>query len=246
MNLYIRSNNFIELRTIDEETRNLILILPGGGYQRTSPREGIPVCLTYEKEGYHTAIYHYRETLLKHPFLAEEGKAFLVQLKQMKCINQIFILGFSAGGHFACHLAELYPDMIDGTILAYPVITSDPRFAHHDSVRRLMGEPLTPEKLDTFSLEKHVSRQMKPIFIWHTMDDVVVPVENTLFLLSALRDKGIQVECHLYPKGQHGLSLATQETSFEDMDPILFEQSNKDVASWVSLSKTFLKGLEND
>lgn len=243
MNLYQSSQNYVEVRLIDSNQRDLILILPGGGYQRTSEREGIPVCLTYEKEGYHTAIYHYRETLLIHPHLAKEGQAFLTQLSALKEVNRIFILGFSAGGHFACHLSELYPDLIQGTILAYPVITGDPTYAHQDSVYRLMGGVVSDENVHTFSLEKHVPHAMNPVFVWHTMDDVVVPVENTLFLVNALHQKGIKVECHLYPKGRHGLSLATRETTFEDMDPIEFEQTNKDVASWVNLSKTFLKGL---
>lgn len=243
MELYIKSKNKVELRLIDSKKRDLLLILPGGGYQRTSPREGIPVCLAYEQEGYHTAIYHYRETLLTHPNLAEEGKSFLLKLKEMDLVNRIFVLGFSAGGHFACHLSELYPELIQGTILAYPVITSDTQFAHHDSIERLMGGNLSSENIDAFSLEKHVPKNMNPVFIWHTMDDTVVPVENSLCLVDALRKQGIKVECHLFPTGRHGLSLATRETTFEDMDPIEFEHSNRDVSSWVNLSKIFLKGL---
>ncbi len=244
MNLYIQSQNRVELRLIDQKKRDLVLILPGGGYQRTSPREGVPVAKVYEASGFHTAIYHYRETLLIHPYLAEEGKAFIENLLGFDCIDRVFILGFSAGGHFACHLAQLYPQLISGSILAYPVITSDPRYAHQDSIHRLMGGNLSEENLNTFSLEKHVHSKMGPVFIWHTMDDTVVPVENAFLLTSACHEQGVKVECHLYPKGRHGLSLATFETSFEDMDPLAFEQENKDIQSWAELSVTFLKGIK--
>jgi predicted esterase len=244
MNIYINSQNHVEVRLIDQKKRDLVLILPGGGYQRTSPREGIPVAKVYEAEGFHTAIYHYRETLLIHPKLAEEGKALIMNLLSLEVVSRVFILGFSAGGHFACHLSELYPALISGTILAYPVITSDPRYAHQDSINRLMGGHLSEENINIFALEKHVHPSMKPVFIWHTMDDVVVPVENALLLVHALHQKGIKVECHLYPKGRHGLSLGTLETSFEDMDPSAFDIENRDIQSWASLSVTFLKGIQ--
>jgi acetyl esterase/lipase len=245
MKLYITSQNHVELRWIDQKKRDIVLICPGGGYQRTSPREGIPVAKVYEQRGFHTAIYHYRETLLTHPYLAEEGKLFLEKLTNMNLVNRVFILGFSAGGHFACQLSELYPTLIAGSILAYPVITSDHRYAHQDSIFRLMGGNLSLENLDIFSLEKHVHSSMKPIFVWHTMDDVVVPVENTLLLVHACHQANVKVECHLYPQGRHGLSLGNRETSFEDMDPLAFEEENQDVSSWAELSLTFLEGIKS-
>lgn len=242
MRLFHESQNRIDIRFINGQVRDIVLILPGGGYQRTSPREGIPVANIYEAAGFHTAIYHYRETLLTYFDLIHESKILLDQLKNLPQVRKVFILGFSAGGHLACMLSEMFPDIIKGTVLSYPVITSDDRFSHKDSIVRLFGGLPTKEHKALFSLEHHVHAKMSPVFVWHTMDDRVVPVENTLRLVYHLRKKGVKVECHLYPKGPHGLSLGTKETSFEDMDPNLFESSYKDISSWVHLSMTFLKG----
>ena len=50
-----------------------------------------------------------------------------------------------------------------------------------------------------------------PVFVWHTMEDQTVPVENTLLLLTALRRAGVPCEVHLFEKGRHGTSISTAE-----------------------------------
>ena len=54
---------------------------------------------------------------------------------------------------------------------------------------------------------------MPPVFIWHTITDQAVPVENSLLMIHACRDAGVSVEAHLFPQGGHGLSLATVDTA---------------------------------
>ena len=39
--------------------RPLVLVVPGGGYNHVSPREGDPVALQFAAAGYHTAVLHY-------------------------------------------------------------------------------------------------------------------------------------------------------------------------------------------
>ena len=50
-----------------------------------------------------------------------------------------------------------------------------------------------------------------PTFLWHTYEDTIVPVENSLLYASALRRNKIPFELHIFPKGDHGLSLCTEE-----------------------------------
>ena len=40
--------------------RPLVLVVPGGGYNHVSPREGDPVALQFAAAGYHTAVLTYR------------------------------------------------------------------------------------------------------------------------------------------------------------------------------------------
>ena len=59
------------------------------------------------------------------------------------------------------------------------------------------------------SLENQVNTSTPPAFLWHTTEDTIVPVENSMLYASALRQKEIPFELHIYPKGGHGLSLTT-------------------------------------
>ena len=62
------------------------------------------------------------------------------------------------------------------------------------------------------SLEDRVGSHTPPTFLWHCADDGCVPVENTLFYMQALSKNKIPFECHIYPSGGHGLSLADHTT----------------------------------
>ena len=54
---------------------------------------------------------------------------------------------------------------------------------------------------------------MPRTFLWHTLTDETVPVENSLLLEKSLRRAGVSHEMHLFPHGVHGLALADMETS---------------------------------
>ena len=58
------------------------------------------------------------------------------------------------------------------------------------------------------SAEKHVTARTPPCFIWHTVEDAAVPVENALLFASALRASGVPFALHIYERGVHGLGLA--------------------------------------
>ena len=96
-------------------------------------------------------------------------------------------------------------------ILSYPVVTAGP-FAHRGSFEALSGSADLASHL-AFGLEDKVGPDTPPVFLWHTMDDNTVPVENSLLLLSALRRAGVPCEAHLFPHGVHGLSVCTAEVN---------------------------------
>jgi len=136
--------------------------------------------------------------------------------------DRIFVAGFSAGGHLACSLGALWNDRIftplnagsgqirpRGMILSCPVITSG-EFAHRDSFTALLSGRYE-EPRDAVSLEKRFTPDMITAFIWHTFEDTDVPVENSLLLASALRAGRVPFELHVYPFGQHGLSLSSSQ-----------------------------------
>ena len=236
----MKSNNYIEYVFKDDKKRDLVLIFPGGGYERTSPREAMPVAKRLIDRGFNAAIFWYRETRLLYPEINDEGLSVMKRLKDHPQVKDLHLLGFSAGAHYALMLSELGHEMISKTILAYPVVSSDQKIRHEGSIKNLLGS-LDSIHLDDVSLEKHIHHKMKPVFIMHTADDQAVPVENSLNLIEALKTKDIPFECHIYQKGRHGLSLGTKDVSFEDMDPDEFAKENKDVSGWFELAIRFLK-----
>ena len=50
-----------------------------------------------------------------------------------------------------------------------------------------------------------------PVFLWQTIPDETVPVENSILMAKALREHGIHFAIHLFETGRHGLSLANEE-----------------------------------
>jgi len=138
--------------------------------------------------------------------------------------KRLAILGFSAGGHLAAsagvHYDLLPPavgDEIDGQpcrpdafVLCYPVISAG-AFAHQGSFRNLLGDDESGEMRHLMSAEEHVSEETPPTFMWHTVDDGAVPVENSFLFARALHRRNVPLEMHLYPHGRHGLGLAPDD-----------------------------------
>ena len=231
-----------------------VIICPGGGYGSVSPREGAPVAEELNKKGVSAFVLEYSVAPARYPKQVFELASAVKHIRDKAGeynINpkKITVMGFSAGGHLAatlatqwqqdylhdhmqCSAADYRPNSV---VLCYPVITGG-AYAHRGTFDNLLGGDLT--KLDAVTLEKCVTYNCPPVFIWHTLDDKVVPVENALLLISALRQKNIPFEAHLYPQGVHGLSLATEATAVED-NP---EHRNGHVASWFGLAVKWIKG----
>lgn len=215
------------------QRRPVILICPGGAYRMTSDREAEGIALRFMAEGYHTAVLRYSTAPARYPaalcqlakavsILKEKSDDWLIKK------DSVIVMGFSAGGHLAASLGvfwnrpelfekpELSPEQIRpaGMILSYPVITSG-EYGHQESFKNLLGERYEELK-DTLSLEKQVSPDTPRTFLWHTMEDATVPMENSLLFLQALRHNGVPAEYHLFPYGKHGVGLGNSLTAGED------------------------------
>jgi len=142
--------------------------------------------------------------------------------------TKLAICGFSAGGHLCGCLSTKFASIVDdkeelnkisarpdATILSYPVITSG-EYAHKDSFRALLGiDAYDNEKyaklLKYYSLEYSVNKDTTPCFIWQTDTDDLVPVENSYLFAKALHENGVAYALHIFPKGEHGLSVADKD-----------------------------------
>ena len=233
--------------------RPLVLICPGGAYARTSNREAEPIALQMTAMGYHAAVLRYSCVPAVYPTALHEVALSVKYLRDRAQqwhidTDKILVMGFSAGGHLAasygvfwqeehmaeaagCSQEELRPQ---GLILCYPVISSDEKIAHTESIRNLLGDSY--EKLkEKMSLENQVTAQVPKTFLWHTFADETVPFWNSFRFVQALGEKGIPVEYHLYPEGKHGLSLATESVSDREKSTV-----EEGCQSWMPLLQSWL------
>lgn len=223
----------------DEEDRPAVVVVPGGGYCAVAPTEGEVVAKKFYDKGYNTFIVVYSTNLnmdapLKLQPLKDVSRGFVWVRKHAEELhvnpNAVAICGFSAGGHLSaslcvhCDAPELVetgeyagisnrPDM---AILSYPVITSG-EYAHRDSFTALLGADATQEELEYMSLEKQVTKNTPPTFLWTTFTDELVPCENSFLYASACRKAGVQVELHVFGNGIHGRSLADETWAYEGL-----------------------------
>lgn len=227
----------------DRRVRPSVVICPGGGYEFLSAREADPPAFVYLSKGYNVFVLNYTVRRPGEPPLGlqplSQLSAAVMEVRrhaqEWNCApDKIAVCGFSAGGHLAASLGTLWdsPELKavqdtfdglnrpDGMILCYPVITAG-ELAHRGSIRALAGDDQALAAF--FSLENRVTEKAPPAFLWHTVTDDGVPVENTLLMTAALHRAGVPVECHLYEQGSHGLSLCTRETG----------RSNRRCATWM-------------
>ena len=202
-----------------EEAKGMVLICPGGSYAHISPREGLPVANALKTYGWECAILHYScyeeekgEPLGLLP-LQQLGEA-VGYIRSMRPGMPVVVCGFSAGGHLAASLGVHWKTLSlpkpDALVLCYPVISAG-KYAH-----RLSFSHLAVEKEQAFfSLELHVGGHVPPTFLWHTVADEAVPVQNSLLFAGALAKADVPFELHLFQEGEHGLSLATAEVADE-------------------------------
>jgi len=133
--------------------------------------------------------------------------------------DKIGVMGFSAGGHLAATLSTRFTEQVyplkkdeasarpDFSLLIYPVISMDSTITHMGSRINLLGEKPSDEQVVRFSNEKQVTSQTPPAFMIHSMDDNVVPVENSIRYALAMKQSGVACELHLYQKGGHGYGM---------------------------------------
>jgi len=206
-----------------------IVVFPGGGYQRISiDNEGRDVGNALTPLGYTVFVATYRMPGEGHSLKAETSLADAQRaIRWVRSnadkwnLNNVGILGFSAGGHLAGQLATRFDvylqdpvDEIDKETakpdfcaLMYPVVTMNAEFGHQGSAYELLGDHITEQMLELYSIEKCVHSQMPACFVLHANDDKSVPVENSIVLWQALRLHRVPVEMHLFNEGGHGFGV---------------------------------------
>lgn len=239
-----------------KRTRPAIVLCAGGAYSFRSFREAEPIALQLVASDICVFILEYAVAPDRYPTALIQLAAAVQYVRKYAHRyhvkpDAVAVMGFSAGGHLAASLGVRWNEDFlrnalneqadtlrpNGMILCYPVITGG-TFTHHGSMKSLTGEE-DPSKWGCQSLEHLVNSKTPPCFLWHTYPDPSVPVENSVLFFSALRKCGVNAELHIYPKGNHGLSLCNQITTGpNDLDMLQPVPEN-----WLQMAIRWLKDL---
>lgn len=208
-----------------------LLVIPGGGYGFVSVQnEGIDIARRYTPFGTSVFVLTYRlpgegwKNRNRVP-LADAQRAQRLLRAQAKALDidaeRIGVLGFSAGGHLAADLATAFDEACYASVdaadklsarphfvgLGYPVASLMPGAGHAGSRDNLLGANASAAEVAKHSPAERVRPDTPPTFVFHALDDDVVPVEASLRWIAACRRAHVSIEAHLFEKGGHGFGL---------------------------------------
>ncbi len=225
----------------DRATGAAIVVCPGGGYGRLAPHEGHDVAVWLNSIGVSAFVLKYRlGPRYNHPAMLWDVQRALRTVRARAAgwkvdPQRIGVMGFSAGGHLSSTAATHFDDgnpqasdpidrvssRPDVAILCYPVISLQPPFAHMGSRKNLLGDNPAAELVELLSNEKQVTAKTPPTFLFHTVDDAGVPVENSMLFADALRKNKVPYEMHLFEHGRHGVGLAKDDPALSAWPKLL-------------------------
>ena len=231
-------------------TRPAILVVAGGCYHNVAEREKEPIALAYLYKGFNAFTLEYSVVNYAYPTQLIEGCMAIRYIREHSeqyhiDKDHICAIGSSAGGHLVGTLANHYLRSevqqvlgdttgckLNAVLFNYPVILSQGP-THQVSIDTVTGG--NKDLLELLSIDKQITKNSPPAFIWTLYNDAVVPCENSLELAKAYKRAGVPFEFHLFFDGAHGCSLGTQEVVNKRF------AINKPIQTWFEMSITWLE-----
>ena len=228
------------IKEIGVQNRTAMIVLPGGGYDSISEREGEPVAAYFFGRGFQTFVLNYATGQGSYRKAIEQLDDCISMIRR-NCKewdidpNKVVLCGFSAGGHLALsHTVECSHNMANALLLGYPVVTTRKEYSHKQSILNCLADSNISEEL--LSMENRINHVegFPPVFAWGCSDDKDVPINNLLLLGESLSNRSIRYEMHIFPEGGHGLSLGT------DSSARIPSQINPKYEKWIEFAESFL------
>ena len=213
------------VHTAADSSKGIVfLVIPGGGYSHVAiNHEGHAVAKRLNDLGYSAYVLRYRlpkTTTMKDKRYGpvQDAQYAMAQIRKDHPNKKIAVIGFSAGGHLAASVSNLFelpqtealkqvnlrPDF---TVLAYPVISFEDAITNKGTKESLIGPDFKPEDVEFFSMENRVSESSQPTFLMSAKDDKTVPIENANRYAKALNAYNVRNAMFTYEEGGHGFGL---------------------------------------
>ena len=202
-----------------EKGGRFVLICPGGAFLGVASLvEGFPVAREFNRAGYTAFVLKYRvgkDASFPHPIEdAAAALRFIFRHAEEFGIDTegYAVAGFSAGGYVAAGFAtEAFGFAQYGlprpgsVILAYPLITLG-EFTHKGCRNELFGKKQAKDKkrMQEYSVEKVLTDNYPPTFVWQCTDDSTVPFQNSKLLVEALDRHNIPCRYETFESDAHG------------------------------------------
>lgn len=231
------------------DKKGCIIICPGGSYVVKVDREGVDAAHRMRDAGIPCFLLDYRVYPYDHRAILTDVNRAVRWVRYHADEygidpGKIALMGFSAGGHLAAMGATCYDlgrddgDEIDrvscrpdAAIPCYAVISMTDSFAHDHTRFVLIGRSPAEERealAEKYSPHLAANENTPPMFIWHTVEDNCVDVENPIAMAAALSRSRVPFELHLFDKGPHSIGV---------------DESFPGAGQWVGLCIDWLKRL---
>lgn len=254
-NLNVGSESFVEIYLNDKDyevnidPRPAMIVVPGGGYEFCSQREGEPIALRFASEGFNCFVLHY-SCFAKYNLPHLELAVLVDYIKKNATdlnIDQerVLMAGFSAGGHLIASYAYLYKEFEElynfkkdylkpySIILGYPVTSMYISTNSHTKEIISGNEEGLIKKL---SVIENVDSNYPPTFIFTTKNDACVPTSHSYLLAEALEKNGVYNKLLVFENGSHGGSLFNRNVYNADTDFDSIKQNR----TWIEESINFI------
>lgn len=221
-----------------EPLRPAVIVLPGGGYRTlVSEKEGAAEAHWLNTNGVMAFVLEYRLGPRYHfpaPMLDGARAVRYVRSHATELgvdPKRVGLWGFSAGGHLAGYLATVHDggnprstdpvervsDRPDFAILSYARLSMDPAIPRPTNLEALVGDHPSQEMLSAISIEKHVTKDTSPCFIFSTTADMQVDSLTATAFYDALKRVGVPAELHIFERGPHGIGLGEGYRSLPEL-----------------------------
>jgi acetyl esterase/lipase len=227
----------------DKNTGAAVVICPGGGYSSEAmDYEGYDYAEYLQSNGIAGIVLKYRLPYGHHEIPLMDAQYALRTVRYNAAEwgideTKIGISGFSAGGHLASTAATHFDkgkantdNMVekvscrpDFAILVYPVITFNELWGHMGSRENLMGKNHDLRLINYYSNELQVTTETPSTFLTLADDDKVVPPRNSIEFYSALKEKGVPAELHIFREGGHGFGMKKKGKPHDQWPRLLIE-----------------------